>query len=323
MCGASPGSLTANHARLLPGHHRVETTIMRRPRISLILPVHGVLPRQVWAAAHAAERIGLDGLWVPDHLVNVSRPEAGVLECWSLLAALSSRTTRLPIGPLVLSTPFREASLLVKQAATLESLAPGRLRLGLGSGGMTYDQVCRDYGFPHLSTGKRLANCRAAITLLDSALSASSQEPSFQIWPRPKRKIQVIVAARKPGMLRLTAKLADGWNCPLPWELEQGLQAIEAAGRARESINVTVFSILVMGRNDAEAERALERAGSTAQLFGDVRSRHLFGDPNEVAEKIRGLAAKGADEITLDVRGAPVDEVLRLLEEKVLPQLEI
>jgi alkanesulfonate monooxygenase SsuD/methylene tetrahydromethanopterin reductase-like flavin-dependent oxidoreductase (luciferase family) len=304
---------------------------MRRPRLSLILPVHSVSPDQVFAAANSAERIGLDGLWVPDHLANVTRPKAGVLECWSLLSALAMRTRRLPLGPLVLSTPFRHPALLAKQAATLATLAPGRLRLGLGSAGMTYETICRDFDFPRLSPAQRLRQCGDTIEVLRAALeedpptlrNKSVSSDSLRIWPRPSRSIPLIVAARKPGMLALAAKTADGWNCPLPWELESGLEAIERAGRPRESILVSVFSILVTGENEAQAEQALERAGAGAQLFGDVRSRHLFGQPDEIADKIRALAQRGAEEITFDVRGAPVDEVLELLAEKVLPQLEL
>jgi alkanesulfonate monooxygenase SsuD/methylene tetrahydromethanopterin reductase-like flavin-dependent oxidoreductase (luciferase family) len=300
-----------------------------RPVLSLILPIHGVDPEQVFAAARSAERAELGGLWVPDHLLNAGHPTNGVLECWTLLAALAGRTVRLPIGPLVLTTPFRHPVLVAKSAATLASLAPGRLRLGLGSGGMTYAKTCQQFGYPELSPGERVAHCRetakAIRTLLEKDPGTYQNQyvnaQEVRIWPRPDRCPPIILAARRPGMLRATAELADGWNCPLPHELADGLSALEAAGRPRDSIHVSVFSILVLGRDRAEASAMLSKAGRAAQLFGDVERHHLFGDPADVADRIRALADAGADEVTLDVRGAPVDQIVDRLAREVIPLL--
>jgi alkanesulfonate monooxygenase SsuD/methylene tetrahydromethanopterin reductase-like flavin-dependent oxidoreductase (luciferase family) len=301
-----------------------------RPALSVILPVHGVSPAEVLAAARAAESGGLHGLWVPDHLTNTTRPRAGVLECWTLLAWLAGRTERATLGPLVLSTPLRSPTVLAKAAATLAVLAPGRLRLGLGSGGMTYGRVCREFGIAELTPRERVQHCRETLQLLRRSLEESevdfrgihARAEKLQVWPRPDRCPPLVLAARRPGMLALAAELADEWNCPLPHELAAGLDALERSGRARDSIRVSVFSILVLGRNRDEAARMLEAAGPAAQWFGDVATHHLFGGPEEVAAGIRRLARAGADEVTLDVRGAPVDQVRARLVEQVVPLLD-
>src|SRR5262245_24508103 len=118
-----------------------------RPRISLAVPVHATGYAETITAAQAAERIGLEGVFVPDHLLNLSRPEAGVLECWTVLAAVASATVRLKVGTLVLTTPFRHGPLVAKQVATLDAIAPSRIVLGLGSGGFTYEATCAQFGF--------------------------------------------------------------------------------------------------------------------------------------------------------------------------------
>src|SRR5512139_525615 len=105
--------------------------MLERLRISLALPVHATPFAETLDVARAAERAGLDGAWVPDHLVNLVNAESGVLECWTVLAAVATVTERLFVGSLVLTTPFRHPPLFAKQAATLASLAPGRLVLGL------------------------------------------------------------------------------------------------------------------------------------------------------------------------------------------------
>jgi alkanesulfonate monooxygenase SsuD/methylene tetrahydromethanopterin reductase-like flavin-dependent oxidoreductase (luciferase family) len=302
----------------------------RRPKLGLILPVHHVSFEQTLRAARAAERAGFESLYVPDHLLNQGAPRAGVLECWTVLAALAASTERATLGPLVLTTAFRWPQLLAKQAATLDAIAPGRLVLGLGAGGFTYEATCAQLGFPKLAPGERVAHVEETIACVRALLADDparyvgrfARAEGARIWPRPARPIPIVLAASRPRMLALAARAADGWNCPLPHELEAGLAALARAGRARETLAVSVFSIAVIAESDDAARRALERAGRAAQLFGDVEAHHVFGGPERAGERLAALARRGADEVVLDVRGLPPDEAIDLFARKVLPGLE-
>ncbi len=299
------------------------------PALDWILPAHGISGPDVLALGRAGEVAGIDGLWVPDHLLNVTRPEAGVLECWTLLSALAASTRRVPIGPLILATPFRAPALLAKQAGTLASLAPGRLRLGLGAGGMTYAEACAQLGFAPLSAGARVEQVRETVECLqvlwrdDPAhyRGRFARAEGARIHPRPELPVPLVVAARGPRMLRMLATCADGWNCPLPHELEAGLRTLAEAGRTPQDLEVSVFAIGVLGVHEQEARAALQRAGPAAQWFGDVERHHVFGGPDRAAERIAALAAQGAHRITLDLRGHPPAEALSLLMEEVSPRL--
>jgi alkanesulfonate monooxygenase SsuD/methylene tetrahydromethanopterin reductase-like flavin-dependent oxidoreductase (luciferase family) len=302
----------------------------RRPKLSLVVPVHHVAFAETLRAARAAERAGFDALYVPDHLTNLGAPRAGVLECWTALAALAAATERAAIGPLVLTTPFRWPPLLAKQAATLDAIAPGRVVLGLGAGGFTYEATCSQLGFPRLAPGERVAHVEETIACVRALLASDparfegrfARAEGARVWPRPAKPIPIVLAASRPRMLALAAREADGWNCPLPHELEAGLAAFARAGRARETLAVSVFSIAVVAESDAAARRALERAGRGAQLFGDVETHHLFGGPERACARLRDLARRGADEVVLDVRGLPVDEAVDVVAREVLPGLE-
>jgi len=298
-------------------------------KLSLAVPVHATPFADTVAAAQAAERIGLDGVYVPDHLLNLARPEAGVLECWTVLAALAAATTRVKVGTLVLTTPFRHPPLLAKQVATLDAIAPGRVVLGLGAGGFTYHTACAQLGFRPLAGRDRVRHVGETIACVRQLLRDDpatyrgdfAHADEARIYPRPTSPVPIIVAARRPGMLELTARLADGWNCPLPRELEAGLAALAGYGRARDSIAVSAYTIAVFGATEDAARRALVRAGSAAQLFGDVEQHHLFGTPERVSERISDFARRGAEHLVLDIRGTPLPEALDLLAREVLPTL--
>lgn len=294
---------------------------MTRPRLSLALPVHGTPFSHTLAVARAAEAAGFAGVWVPDHLVNLSRPTAGVLECWTVLSAVAAATTRVQVGPLVIVTPLRHAGLLAKQVATLADVAPGRVTLGLGSGGFTYDEACRQLGFAPLAAGARVAHVAETIDYLRAVLAndpASFAGRFFQandarVFPRPAQTVPIVIGAERPQMIHVAARLADGWNCPRPEHLETGIAALARAGRARGTIQISAYVVTVIGENDAAAERALARAGRAAHAFGDVTQHHIVGGPARVRDRIADFARRGADELVLDLRGTPHLEAIELL----------
>ncbi len=100
------------------------------------------------AYARHAEEVGADSLWVCDHFLSEppgGSPE-GILEAWTVVAALAASTNRVGIGQLVTCASFRNPALLAKMAVTTDAIANGRLVLGLGAG--WYDAEHRAFGYP-------------------------------------------------------------------------------------------------------------------------------------------------------------------------------
>ncbi len=65
--------------------------------------------------AQAAERLGFESIWVFDHLHTVPDPtDELTFESFTTLAALAALTSRVRLGHVVLSTPFRNPALTAK-----------------------------------------------------------------------------------------------------------------------------------------------------------------------------------------------------------------
>ncbi len=82
--------------------------------------------------ASRAEALGFTHLRIPEQIV---RKESGPLhEPLTLLAFLAGTTERIGLVPSVLILPARQTALVAKQAAEIDLLSGGRLRLGIGVG---------------------------------------------------------------------------------------------------------------------------------------------------------------------------------------------
>lgn len=78
--------------------------------------------------ARKAEELGYDSFMIPDHLGNQVGPMAA-------LGALAVATDKIRLGTAVLANGFRHPAILAKDAATVDVLSGGRLKLGSAQGG--------------------------------------------------------------------------------------------------------------------------------------------------------------------------------------------
>jgi probable F420-dependent oxidoreductase len=200
-----------------------------RVRIGAVLPQAEIRPsdpRTVRRFAQHVERLGFDHLLVFDHVLgadSVSRPDwdgyydhrTPFLEPLTLFAYLGA-TTSLEFVPGILILPQRQTALVAKQAATVDVLLDGRLRLGVGIGWneIEYDGL----GVPFRSRAARLEE---QITLLRRLWTEQVVDHKGQfdvidragIEPLPvQRPIPIwIGCGDTPAALDRVGRLADGW----------------------------------------------------------------------------------------------------------------
>ncbi|MBU6216936.1 MAG: LLM class flavin-dependent oxidoreductase, partial [Acidobacteria bacterium] len=80
------------------------------------------------STALAAERLGLDSVWVYDHVHNVPVPSnESVFECWTTVAALAQATSTIRLGQMVGCAGYRNPALLAKMTSTVDVISGGRL----------------------------------------------------------------------------------------------------------------------------------------------------------------------------------------------------
>jgi alkanesulfonate monooxygenase SsuD/methylene tetrahydromethanopterin reductase-like flavin-dependent oxidoreductase (luciferase family) len=213
-----------------------------------------------WSEMHGfatkAEALGFDSVWVPDHLLphlDAVGGLAAIHEAWSLVSALAASTSRVEIGTLVMATPFRNPALLAKMAVTADEVSGGRLILGLGTG--YFEPEFAAFGYPS-AKDRPVARFEEALHVIVPLLRGEtvtfegrfSEVRDAILLPSPGRHIPILIAARRPRMLRLTARWADAWNTA--WfsspdkrfaaRLAEFDEALEAEGRDPASIMRTV-----------------------------------------------------------------------------------
>jgi alkanesulfonate monooxygenase SsuD/methylene tetrahydromethanopterin reductase-like flavin-dependent oxidoreductase (luciferase family) len=176
--------------------------------------------KQVLEFAKVAEEVGFDSLWVADHMLfrfpNEDETQSR-WECWSLLSAMATVTSRVQIGPLVSCMGFRNPAHLAKIAETVDEISDGRLVLAVGAG--WHEPEFTSHGFPF---DHRASRFEEGFTVLHELLRTgySDYQGTYiqlqdgQVTPRGPRpnQIPLIGGTNGPRLLRITAKLADGWN---------------------------------------------------------------------------------------------------------------
>lgn len=89
--------------------------------------------------AQQAEEAGWDGFFIWGLLASGPIPRP-VADPWIALAAIAMSTQRIRLGPMVTPLPRRRPWKLARETTTLDHLSSGRLILGVGLGGLPYEE---------------------------------------------------------------------------------------------------------------------------------------------------------------------------------------
>lgn len=310
---------------------------MSKPEIGVFLPQMGFTFADMLHRATRCEALGIDSIWLYDHLYGPGAPDYPSLEAWTLATALLSRTERIRVGHMVLCNQFRHPVVLAKMATTLDQISAGRLQLGIGSGSLE-DEHARN-GLDWGSFAQRSARLGETLEILHQAFA--NERIDFEgrhfrvrdmpIKPGPTqlpRPPIIVGGAGEKYTLPLVARYADVWNVPTYalGELEHKISVLrsicEDIDRDPDTIVLSIEAVMALAPDDASlpsvAQLAEKRFGLPA--FG-LHEGGLVGTPPAIVDRLHELQDLGFGQIVLFTHDRGSDETLELLASKVIARL--
>lgn len=235
-----------------------------------------------WAeVAVAADQLGYDSLWLPEHLVLPVAmtgspfqtgghppipPETPVFDAVACLSHLAALTRRVRLGSYVYLLGIRHPFVAARGWATLDRLSGGRAVVGVGAGWLAQEWAAA--GLDPSTRGERLdeavAVCRRLWTEpVVEHHGAHFDFPAVAFEPKPVQDpLPVHVGGESPAAVRRAARLGQGW---LGMHHEPATAAgvvarleaeLAAAGRPAGCLEVTVSGVCASPRDVAAWEEA-------------------------------------------------------------------
>jgi alkanesulfonate monooxygenase SsuD/methylene tetrahydromethanopterin reductase-like flavin-dependent oxidoreductase (luciferase family) len=306
------------------------------------------------AEARTAEQCGFHGMFFGEH----HQDKDGFVPSPLLLAAAVASQTSLEVGTSVLLLPLHHPVRVAEDAAVVDLLSSGRLKLGVGIG---YQQA--DFDLFQVPKAERVERFTESIDILRKCWTGERFSHEGKHWnlkdvrvmPRPHAAggIPLWIGGVEPPAVARAARIGDAWVSAPSVTLESVTEATrvyreEARAHGRPAVVALMRDAWVAESRSAAREQYEEHIrgvykyavskgadtmkGMTQELSFDdlIRDRLIFGDPKECIEQVRmWKQAIQPDYIILRMRqvhsGGPahalVDKAIRLFGEAVIPHV--
>ena len=318
------------------------------------------IPEQAAPKAALLEKLGYDGIAMPDH-IYVPHFQTGAPNYYAdgltTLAACAVATSRVKLLTLVASNLSRPPVILAQAVATISRLSGGRMELGIGAGWFRPEFDAAGIAFP--AGRERIERLVESIEICRSLFTTGRAlhegrhyhvdipEGAFVPLEHP---IRIVAGAAGPRTIRAAASIADqvdfqpdslqtgtvdfrqynSYNVEL---LRAGIESVREVGRSLGRQIPVSESPFVFVAEDAQAGVAERRSMSRwLGLDQDVIDRSLgtiVGTADEVAERLAAYAEAGCDRVHIQAlhpeageRLAPFLPQLKALEPKEGPSHE-
>jgi probable F420-dependent oxidoreductase len=284
------------------------------PGFGVALPNYGPLAgsQTLVRLARLAEDIGVDSVWVSDHLVaplevrtaypydrrpNPPPGAMGVIEEFyeplTTLAFLAGATARVRLGISAYVMPYRNPVVTAKQVATLDRLSGGRVILGIGVGWLAEEFAALDVPFARRGrrTEEYVAVCKALWEGGEVRFDGESYRlPAVRARPTPAQSPHppLWMAGNSARAVDRAARISDGWD----------------------GIDLTPDELRPLAARAREGARAHGRERFTVSLRtrvlpGGPPGRALCGDPESIRRDLDAYRDAGLDYLVAGLR--PLD----------------
>lgn len=332
----------------LANGHPVKVGILLPTREAAVAGDYSVAP--LLDLAQRAEDLGFDSVWAGDSLL--ARPR---LDPLIVLAACATVTRHVALGTAALTAALRPPLIGANMLTSLDHVAPGRLRVGVGAG-FPVPETEREFSAVGVPPAGRSARLDETVRLWKQAWSAEAGgrggEPcagndgrtAFHgaIWdvdgldrlPRPAvpgGPRVWLAAGGGPAVLDRVAGLYDGWLPFLPdparyqWAWDRVMRLAAAAGRLPSAIEPGLYATVYLDAKSARGEARLEEYvrgyyGRSLEFMSAIQA-FCHGTPQHCANWLAGFIAAGARHLVLRVGSLNPGRQLDLISDELLPAL--
>ena len=277
-------------------------------------------PELLCQAAEFAETVGLDSLWLSDHIVTRNP----TLDITCLFAMIAARTKRLKMGPSVLTLPARHPLQVAKTYATLDYVSNGRMIMAVGSGSDVRDlEAC---GIPPQERAKRLEEGIEILRKLwtESNVNYHGKFYHFEnvtIEPKPKKgSLDIWIGGKSEAILKRTARMGDGWFPALTTPQEFKVDMDKLIGYGKEygrTMNPREAGVLLLTHVSDDREAAWQTVAPFLRGLPmspeAVAERCIVGPAEECVEKLQRFVEAGCVKFVLRP-ACPPTEILSQIE---------
>jgi probable F420-dependent oxidoreductase len=258
-------------------------------------------------AAEAADELGFESVWLPEHLVlpvaMAGSPYAGaehppippstpVFDVFAYLSFLAARTHRVRLGTHVYNLALRHPFVAARAVQTVDVVSGGRVELGVGAGWLhaEWDAVGLDFDSRGGRLDEALAVCIALWTeerIAHRGRFFSFDEVMFEPKPVQRPHPPVLIGGETGPALRRAAR-HDGW-IGLNHTPESVRAPVDKLWRLREESgqDERPFTVTASGRISGQADVDAFAAAGVDRLIVSPWAR-----TREVLDGLRSFASQ-------------------------------
>jgi probable F420-dependent oxidoreductase len=184
----------------------------------------GTDPGRIREWAQAAEDLGFAYIEVPDHVFGAAARKDWTPrysendpfhETFVTLAFLAAVTTKIRLSSGILIAPQRQTGLIAKQAAEVDVLSGGRLRLGIGNGWnhVEYEALGTDWATRGARQAEQVEVLRKLWSgkVIDFAGRFHDLKGVNIVPPPVQQSIPIWFGGSSDAVIKRAARLGDGW----------------------------------------------------------------------------------------------------------------
>ena len=280
------------------------------------------------------EELGFDSLWVWDHILLGVDPHFPIIDALSLLTAVGARTKTIKLGTGILVLPLRNPVLLAKQLSSMDLLTDGRLLLGMASG--WYKREFDSVGVPFEKRGKIMDESLSIMNRLWTEPMVAWDSPPYNMkagvmFPKPKRRVPILIGGYVDRVLKRAAVAADGWltyfytpeSFTKSWKKVCDFAA-EAGKNPATLMNANQLPIMV-GKSRAAVEGPmnewLSKEWDYASWSESTKASAIMGTVDECVAQLKAHLSVGVQKIIFVPYQYRADQV-EVIAKEIIPRLK-